>query len=92
MFAPHDLGVGDVEARSVSLSWSWTVQRYHNLSLNCQMIVSDADGSVRLQGRKTSDSKNITFNLCCVDIVSPDQTWSRTEGGSFNRSEAKLEI
>ncbi|XP_023193528.1 leukemia inhibitory factor receptor-like [Xiphophorus maculatus] len=45
MFAPHDLGVGDVEARSVRLSWSWTVQRYHNLSLNCQMIVSDADGS-----------------------------------------------
>uniref|UniRef100_A0A3B5KNS6 Fibronectin type-III domain-containing protein n=1 Tax=Xiphophorus couchianus TaxID=32473 RepID=A0A3B5KNS6_9TELE len=34
-------------ARSVRLSWSWTVQRYHNLSLNCQMIVSDADGSIK---------------------------------------------
>ncbi|XP_007575093.1 leukemia inhibitory factor receptor-like isoform X2 [Poecilia formosa] len=45
MFAPHGLSVGDVKARSVRLSWSWTVQQYHSLNLSCQIIVSDADGS-----------------------------------------------
>ncbi|KAM4719644.1 oncostatin-M-specific receptor subunit beta-like [Anableps anableps] len=46
MFAPHELKIGEVNARNASLTWRWTVQQYNNLNLTCQINISDTEGYI----------------------------------------------
>uniref|UniRef100_A0A8D3AIV2 Fibronectin type-III domain-containing protein n=1 Tax=Scophthalmus maximus TaxID=52904 RepID=A0A8D3AIV2_SCOMX len=39
MFAPEGVTASTVNARNVSLEWSWTVKRYNNLNITCQVNV-----------------------------------------------------
>ncbi|XP_034564839.1 leukemia inhibitory factor receptor-like [Notolabrus celidotus] len=40
MFAPMNVSDSTVNARNVTLTWEWEVQRYHDLDITCQVHVS----------------------------------------------------
>ncbi|XP_019216895.1 leukemia inhibitory factor receptor [Oreochromis niloticus] len=45
MVAPDKVAASTVNPRNISLKWSWTVQKYSNLNLTCQVDVSDGDSN-----------------------------------------------
>lgn len=49
MFAPDDITASVINARNVTLSWSWTVPRYHLLRLKCQILLQDGEEGVQIE-------------------------------------------
>ncbi|XP_065325731.1 leukemia inhibitory factor receptor-like [Pelmatolapia mariae] len=45
MVAPDKVAASTVNPRNISLKWSWTVKKYSNLNLTCQVHVSDGDSN-----------------------------------------------
>ncbi|XP_051907296.1 leukemia inhibitory factor receptor-like [Hippocampus zosterae] len=41
MFAPQEVKVSSVNARSVRLEWNWAIQMYDELNVRCQLKISD---------------------------------------------------
>ncbi|CAI5666185.1 oncostatin-M-specific receptor subunit beta [Oreochromis niloticus] len=48
MVAPEKVAASTVNPRNISLKWSWTVQKYSNLNLTCQVDVSDGDSNTKV--------------------------------------------
>ncbi|CAI5666186.1 unnamed protein product [Oreochromis niloticus] len=48
MVVPEKVAASTVNPRNISLKWSWTVQKYSNFNLTCQVDVSDGDSNTKV--------------------------------------------
>ncbi|XP_042074659.1 leukemia inhibitory factor receptor-like [Haplochromis burtoni] len=48
MVAPDKVAASTVNPRNISLKWSWTVQKYSNLNITCQVHVSDGNSNTKV--------------------------------------------
>ncbi|KAM9735379.1 leukemia inhibitory factor receptor-like isoform 1-T1 [Menidia menidia] len=69
MLAPEKVSVSNVNARNVSLHWNWTLQKYNDLNLTCQLEVGDGDGNTIIEysgiGLKSAVLTNLIPNWKC---------------------------
>ncbi|XP_039856773.1 leukemia inhibitory factor receptor-like isoform X2 [Simochromis diagramma] len=49
MVAPDKVAASTVNPRNISLKWSWTVQKYSNLNITCQVHVSDGNSNTKTE-------------------------------------------
>uniref|UniRef100_A0AAX7VJC7 Fibronectin type-III domain-containing protein n=2 Tax=Astatotilapia calliptera TaxID=8154 RepID=A0AAX7VJC7_ASTCA len=49
MVAPDKVAASTVNPRNISLKWSWTVQKYSNLNITCQVDVSDGNSNTKTE-------------------------------------------
>ncbi|XP_040013095.1 leukemia inhibitory factor receptor-like [Xiphias gladius] len=68
MLAPEGVKASTVNARNVTLEWSWKVQRYTNLNLTCQVNVS--------HGGTNTMSENIGLGLSFAVLTDLIPNWT----------------
>ncbi|XP_035771139.1 leukemia inhibitory factor receptor-like [Neolamprologus brichardi] len=49
MVAPDKVAASTVNPRNISLKWSWTVKKYSNLNITCQVDVSDGNSNTKTE-------------------------------------------
>ncbi|XP_039856239.1 leukemia inhibitory factor receptor-like isoform X1 [Simochromis diagramma] len=48
MVAPDKVAASTVNPRNISLKWSWTVKKYSNLNITCQVDASDGNSNTKV--------------------------------------------
>ncbi|KAM6975894.1 leukemia inhibitory factor receptor-like [Tautogolabrus adspersus] len=70
MFAPEEVSASAVNARNVTLSWRWKVQRYSNLNITCQVNVS------HIEANTMSEAFGVDLRSVVVTDLIPNWNYS----------------
>lgn len=65
MLAPQDVVASTVNARNLSLKWSWTVQNYTLLNLTCQVDVRDREANA------TTENFGVGLTAAVINSLTP---------------------
>ncbi|XP_030598760.1 leukemia inhibitory factor receptor-like isoform X1 [Archocentrus centrarchus] len=65
MLAPQDVVASTVNARNLSLKWSWTVQKYSHLNLTCQVDVRDREANA------TTENFGVGLTAAVINSLRP---------------------
>uniref|UniRef100_UPI0037E8028C leukemia inhibitory factor receptor-like n=1 Tax=Semicossyphus pulcher TaxID=241346 RepID=UPI0037E8028C len=72
MLAPEDIVPSTVNARNVTLRWKWGVQRYNNVNITCQMIISHGERNIM------SEASGVGLRSALVTNLIPNWTYNVT--------------
>ncbi|XP_069578066.1 oncostatin-M-specific receptor subunit beta-like [Brachyistius frenatus] len=72
MFAPEGVTASTVNARNISLRWSWRLQQYNHLNLTCQVNVSHGGTST------IRENVGVGLNAAAFNDLIPNWTYNVT--------------
>uniref|UniRef100_A0A3Q2XCX1 Leukemia inhibitory factor receptor-like n=2 Tax=Hippocampus comes TaxID=109280 RepID=A0A3Q2XCX1_HIPCM len=72
MFAPQEVKVSSVNASSVRLDWNWAIQMYDDLSIRCQLKISDSQTSA------VRDCVGVALRFTVLDNLIPNWRYNVT--------------